>query len=148
MENETLVLRKNNNQSKDRKYSSFLLVIFIGVFILINVSFSAYMYWSTKEELNSLNKHNQEIMAEIKKQKSDISKEKVVESSAKDNHKETQLTIQKEKVKETPSKTYTVVAGDTLSTISEKNKVSIESLRDLNKLEDDMIYEGQVLKYN
>lgn len=148
MENETLVLRKNNNQSKDRKYNGFLLVIFIGVFILINVSFSAYMYWSTKEELNSLNKHNQEIMAEIKKQKSDISKEKVVESSAKDNHKETQLTIQKEKVKETPSKTYTVVAGDTLSTISEKNKVSIESLRDLNKLEDDMIYEGQVLKYN
>ncbi|MDT2831725.1 LysM peptidoglycan-binding domain-containing protein [Vagococcus carniphilus] len=148
MENETLVLRKNNNQSKDRKYSSFLLVIFIGVFILINVSFSAYMYWSTKEELNSLNKHNQEIMAEIKKQKSDISKEKVVESSAKDNHKETQLTIQKEEIKETPSKTYTVVAGDTLSTISEKNKVSIESLRDLNKLEDDMIYEGQVLKYN
>ncbi|MFY8331304.1 LysM peptidoglycan-binding domain-containing protein [Vagococcus carniphilus] len=148
MENETLVLRKNNNQSKDRKYSSFLLVIFIDVFILINVSFSAYMYWSTKEELNSLNKHNQEIMAEIKKQKSDISKEKVVESSAKDNHKETQLTIQKEEIKETPSKTYTVVAGDTLSTISEKNKVSIESLRDLNKLEDDMIYEGQVLKYN
>lgn len=148
MENETLVLRKNNNQSKDRKYNGFLLVIFIGVFILINVSFSAYMYWSTKEELNSLNKHNQEIMAEIKKQKSDISKEKVVESSAKDNHKETQLTIQKEKIKETPSKTYTVVAGDTLSTISEKNKVSIESLRDLNKLEDDMIYEGQVLKYN
>ncbi|MFW7431179.1 LysM peptidoglycan-binding domain-containing protein [Vagococcus carniphilus] len=148
MENETLVLRKNNNQSKDRKYNGFLLVIFIGVFILINVSFSAYMYWSTKEELNSLNKHNQEIMAEIKKQKSDISKEKVVESSAKDNHKEAQLSIQKEKVKETPSKTYTVVAGDTLSTISEKNKVSIESLRDLNKLEDDMIYEGQVLKYN
>lgn len=143
-----MVLRKNNNQSKDRKYNGFLLVIFIGVFILINVSFSAYMYWSTKEELNSLNKHNQEIMAEIKKQKSDISKEKVVESSAKDNHKEAQLSIQKEKVKETPSKTYTVVAGDTLSTISEKNKVSIESLRDLNKLEDDMIYEGQVLKYN
>ena len=146
MENETLVLRKSSNQQKNSNYNGFLLLIFIGVFILINVSFSTYMYWSTREELTTLSKDNQEIMAEIKKQKSDTSKKEVPENNK--QNEETSFNFQEGVTNETPSKTYTVVAGDTLSTISEKNKVSIESLRDLNKLEDDMIYEGQVLKYN
>lgn len=44
------------------------------------------------------------------------------------------------------AKTYTVKAGDNLTGIAEKNGVSVSDLKKWNDLEDDTIFEGQVLK--
>lgn len=43
-------------------------------------------------------------------------------------------------------KTYRVQSGDTLEKIARSNKVSIQTLRDLNKLNNDRIMVGQTLK--
>ncbi len=40
---------------------------------------------------------------------------------------------------------YTVVSGDTLSTIARNYNVSIESIKDWNNLSSDVVYEGQIL---
>ncbi len=45
-----------------------------------------------------------------------------------------------------PGKTHTVVAGDTLSRIAAENGVSVTALKDINGLERDLIFVGQVLK--
>lgn len=41
---------------------------------------------------------------------------------------------------------YTVVKGDTLWSISQKNKVTVQEIKNLNKLKSDVIYVGQKLK--
>jgi LysM repeat protein len=50
------------------------------------------------------------------------------------------------KNKETKAKTYIVKAGDNLTSIADKFGLSVSDLKEWNRLESDVIHEGQVLK--
>lgn len=48
----------------------------------------------------------------------------------------------------TESTLYTICAGDTLSSIAKKFHVSINDIKNINNLKDDLIYVGQLIKIN